>query len=227
MRSSTLDRLIGAGLCVLLAPMITGLAGWVRRADGPPAVIGLARAGRGGRPFRMWKLRTMHAAGEGEGASVTAGADPRVTRVGRRLRSLRLDELPQVLNVARGDMALIGPRPEACDLVDPDEPAWTKVLAVPPGVTGATQLVVHEWEERVIDGGGDHVARYRGTVLPVKLAIDRWYVRRASPLVDAVITWSMLERFALHREVTAIDRMVRREVPEAAAVDSVDGEVRR
>lgn len=169
----------------------------------------------------MWKLRTMTVgdpSGRSGGSELTTDADARITPTGRHLRRHRLDELPQILNVVRGDMALIGSRPETRELVDPADERWAEVLSVAPGITGATQLVVCRWEEQVMAGGGDHVARYRSTVLPVKLAIDGWYVRHASPLLDATIAWSMLERFVLRRPVTAIERQVRRHVPEANAV---------
>ena len=220
-RSGALDRIAAVVIGVVLGPVIGALAWWVHCSDGPPGIIALDRTGRAGQSFRMLKLRSMRVDdtfGRGVGAALTAGEDLRVTSTGRCLRRHRLDELPQVLNVVRGEMALIGSRPEACDLVDPNDSAWTEVLTVPPGITGATQLVVHEWEERVMSGGGDHVARYRSTVLPVKLAIDRWYVGRASPGLDAVIAWSMVERFVLRRPTSAIDRLVRREVPEARLV---------
>jgi lipopolysaccharide/colanic/teichoic acid biosynthesis glycosyltransferase len=216
-----LDRIAAVVLGVVLAPGVAALAGWVRWTDGPPGLLGLTRVGRHGRRFRMWKIRTMsaeHPSGRAGGAALTAGGDLRVTAFGARLRRLRLDEVPQLVNVVRGEMALIGSRPEAVELMDPEDPIWDEVLEVPPGITGATQLVVHEWEERVMAGGGDHVERYRTIVLPVKLAIDRWYVRRGSPVVDATIAWSMVERFALGRATTAIDRLVQREVVEAGAV---------
>lgn len=220
-----LDRVAALLLGLLLAPGVALLAGWVRWAEGPPSVLGLRRVGRRGRRFRMWKLRTMTVSqpwGGAGGSALTAGGDQRVTAVGARLRRLRLDEVPQVVNVVRGEMALIGSRPEAVELVDLNDPRWVEVLGVAPGITGATQLVVHEWEEQVMAGGGDHVERYRAVVLPVKLAIDAWYVRRGSPAVDATIVWSMVERFALGRAETTVDRLVRREVAEARAVPLAD-----
>ena len=188
-----------------------------------PALIALERIGRHGRSFRMWKLRSMRAAGTdgaATGAVITAGDDDRITVVGARLRRWRLDELPQVWNVLRGEMGLLGPRPETPSLVDPSDPRWARVLAVAPGITGPTQLVVERWEAAAL-GRDDAVEVYAAEILPVKLAVDAWYVAAASPVVDALVAWSMVERFLLGRELTAVERRVRRAVPEARALPAV------
>lgn len=220
LRSRVLDRVAALVLGPALAPVLAGAAAVARR-DGPPAFVGLPRVGRDGRSFTMWKVRTMAAGSRttrAPGPVLTASSgDARITPAGRWLRARRLDELPQVLNVARGEMALLGSRPETPELVDPDDPRWHHILRVPPGITGATQLLVHDWEEEVLAGTG-HVERYRDDVLPVKLAIDAWYVRRGTPLLDAAIVVAMVERFVLGRRETVVHRWVRREVPEAAAV---------
>lgn len=225
-RSRVLDRVAAVALGVALGPLVAGLSWRVRRHDGPPGLVALDRTGRGGRTFPMWKVRTMGAAdetGRSGGAVLTSGGDRRITPIGRVLRRHRLDELPQLLNVARGDMALIGCRPEAPAMVDLSDARWTDVLRVPPGITGATQIVVHAWEEDLLGGGGDHVERYVADILPVKLAIDRWYVRRGTPALDLAIVISMAERFILRRPVTVVDRWVRREVPEATVVPLAPG----
>lgn len=220
LRTAVVDRVAALVLLPLLGPVIAYLAWRVRREDGPPSVIGLDRVGADGAPFAMWKLRTMRVAGadgSAGGAAITSSADQRITPLGARLRRWRLDELPQVANVLRGDMGLLGPRPETPSLVDLQDPRWRAVLAVRPGITGPTQLVAEQWEADVLDEGG-HVDRYRLEVLPVKLAVDRWYVERATPWVDVVVAWSMVQRFVLGRSTTSVERLVRAEVPEAAVV---------
>ncbi len=219
-RTRFLDRLAALVLLPVLGPVAGALALVIRLRDGPPALIGLPRSGRDGVTFQMWKLRTMRAEltdGSSAGASITAAADARVTPLGWRLRRWRLDELPQLLNVISGDMGLLGPRPETPSLVEPLDPAWAAVLVVRPGITGATQLVVERWEAAVLEEG-DAVARYRSDILPLKLAVDRWYVERSSPRLDLGIAWSMVERFVLGRDDTWVQRRVRREVPAAAAL---------
>jgi lipopolysaccharide/colanic/teichoic acid biosynthesis glycosyltransferase len=219
-RTSVIDRLVALVLLPVLGPVIAYLAWRVRRDDGPPSLIGLDRVGAGGASFRMWKLRTMRVAAAGGtagGAAITSSDDQRITALGHRLRRHRLDELPQVVNVLRGDMGLLGPRPETPSLVDADDPRWDAVLAIRPGVTGPTQLVVEQWEAATLAEGG-HEDRYRTDVLPVKLAVDRWYVERCTPWIDLLVGWSMVQRFVLGRSETAVERLVRKQVPETAVI---------
>lgn len=220
LRSSVVDRIVAVALLPVLGPVIAYLAWRIRREDGSPSLIGLERVGEGGEVFRMWKLRTMRAAGadgSAGGAVITSSDDQRVTPFGARLRRHRLDELPQVINVVLGDMALLGSRPETPSLVDRDDPAWQAVLAIRPGVTGPTQLVAERWETAALAEGG-HEDRYRTEILPVKLAIDRWYVEQASVWLDLVVGWSMVQRFVLGRPETSVERTARRRVPEAEVI---------
>src|SRR5690606_27943420 len=99
--------------------------------------------GRSGAPFRMWKLRSMRAEradAAAAGSVITATDDDRITPIGATMRRWRLDELPQVWNVLRGEMGLLGSRPETPTMVEADDPAWAAVLAARPGVSGPTQL---------------------------------------------------------------------------------------
>ena len=191
-----IDRLVAGVLLVPLGPVLLVLAAWVRQREGAPAMISVPRVGRAGRLFRMRKVRTMRVGAPGGlagGPPLTARGDARVTPTGRILRRWRLDELAQVLNVARGDMLLLGPRPEAPEYVSLADERWRAVLAVPPGIAGPTQVLVDVWESDLVSrpDGND---RYRGTVLPVKLALDEWYVRRATPALDLLVVWSLLRK---------------------------------
>lgn len=219
-RSTVLDPLVALLLSPVLAPVVA-LLGWrIRRGDGGPAFVVLARCGRDGVPFGMWKLRSMRVAeagGAAGGGVITASDDDRVTPIGATIRRWRLDELPQVWNVIRGDMALFGPRPETPSLVDLDDERWRAVLLAKPGITGPTQLLVERWESSALAGDGV-VDRYQEEILPVKLAADRWYVEHASLLVDLQVAWSMAERFVLGRDQTSIERRLRASLPEAEAV---------
>jgi lipopolysaccharide/colanic/teichoic acid biosynthesis glycosyltransferase len=224
---STADRVLAVLLLALGAPIVAGLAWAVRRHDGHPGLIRLPRAGVDGAPFGMWKLRTMRPAaaagpvpsgdGSAGGASITAGDDDRITALGHRLRRHRLDELPNLFNVVAGQMALLGPRPETPAMVDDRDPRWQRVLAARPAIAGPTQLVCADWETAELRSG-DAEDVYRHKILPVKLAIDAWYVQRATPLVDATVVLSLVQRFVLGRPETVIHRRVRREVAEARAV---------
>lgn len=215
------DRVLAAAFLAPFAPVIAMCAWLVRRHDGAPALITVRRIGRQGRPFQMWKLRTMGAdvaGGRAAGAALTGAGDPRITPVGRWLRAYHLDELPQLYNVVRGEMGLLGPRPEAPEFVDPSDPAWATVLRAAPGMAGPTQLVVGDWERDVIAARGSQA--YVRDVLPVKLAIDGWYVRRAAPRLDALIALAMLRRAVSEGGAAQLAERVRDEVAEARLVGS-------
>lgn len=212
-----LDRLVAAVGLVVLSPVI-GVLGWlVHRHDGGPAFITVERVGRHGRPMRMWKLRSMRAEsadGRATGVSLTSAGDDRITPIGAKLRAGHLDELPQLFNVARGEMTLLGPRPEAPEYVDATDDDWRAVLAAPPGIAGPTQLAVGDWERDIITAAPDGSA-YERDVVPVKVAIDRWYVEQASPGIDALVVVGLARRLA-GRPVGALLERIRAGVPDAA-----------
>jgi lipopolysaccharide/colanic/teichoic acid biosynthesis glycosyltransferase len=218
-RSSVLDRVGAVLLLVILAPLLATLGLAVRLLDGKPAFVRVPRSGRDGVLFGMWKLRSMRAdlpGGLAGGADLTARDDDRITSIGRRLRRYRLDELPQLVNVARGEMALIGPRPEAPGYVSLGDSRWREVLAVPPGIAGASQALLIGWEAGVLRRTtGD--AAYRGEILPVKLAVDDWYVRKATPALDLLVVVSIVSALGGRRRGRLL-RRVRAEVREAAAI---------
>jgi lipopolysaccharide/colanic/teichoic acid biosynthesis glycosyltransferase len=203
---------------VIAAPLIVVCAAAVRLFDGCPAFIQLTRGGVGGEQFGMWKIRSMSTGQRtprSDGPPVTLGSDPRITRVGEYLRRYRLDELPQLVNVLRGEMSLIGPRPEALEFIGRQEPRWQKVLEARPGIAGVTQVLVHDWEQSFAGNALDASTLYAQRILPLKLGIDAWYVERASPVVDALVVLALAERFFCGRRWTALHRYAGRHIPEA------------
>jgi lipopolysaccharide/colanic/teichoic acid biosynthesis glycosyltransferase len=209
------DRWVAAVSGVLLAPVTAVLAVLIRIVDHRPGLIGLPRIGQDGHPFTMWKLRTMRDA-PGGAASFTVADDDRVTPLGDWLRRYRLDELPQLWNVARGDMALVGPRPEAPAYVDLDDPRWEATLAVRPGIAGPTQVVIHGWEATI-----SSPERYVAEVVPRKLEIDGWYAQHASPSIDLAVVRSVLRTVISPTATTAVHRRLRRELAGTmAAIDA-------
>jgi lipopolysaccharide/colanic/teichoic acid biosynthesis glycosyltransferase len=171
------DVVVAALLLVTLAPLLALLAGLVRLSGPGPVLYRGTRVGRDGRPFAMLKFRTM-VDGAARGAAITIHGDTRVTRLGRVLRVTKLDELPQLINVLRGEMSLVGPRPEAPEYVAHYTPEQLGVLAVRPGITGLAQVRFRH-EERLLYGP-DWEAVYLRSVLPAKLALDREYLRSRS-----------------------------------------------
>ncbi|HZS94704.1 MAG TPA: sugar transferase [Chloroflexota bacterium] len=135
------DLVVAGILLVLLSPLLAAIAIWVRLDSRGPIVIRQERVGAGGKTFRMLKFRTMNWKPEElDRAHPKRAADPRITRVGRRLRRTSLDELPQLWNVIKGDMSLVGPRPELPAIVESYEPWQWKRFVVPPGMTGWWQV---------------------------------------------------------------------------------------
>lgn len=211
------DRAVAAVVLALVSPVIAVVGWMIRRHDGGPALIRVERVGRGGTTIGMWKLRSMRAetsGGQATGVSLTSADDDRITPIGRWLRKGHLDELPQLLNVVRGEMALLGPRPEAPEFVDLRDERWRSVLEAPPGIAGPTQLAVGDWERDVITAAPDGSA-YEEVVVPVKLAIDRWYVSEASPSLDLAVVMGVVRHLTGGRPSALLDR-VRAAVPQAA-----------
>lgn len=156
---------------VVLAALPLALAVFL---DSPGSVLFRSpRVGHAGRPFAMLKFRTMRTGASGP--SLSAARDERYTPLGRWLARWRLDELPQLWNVLRGDMRLVGPRPELVQFVSafPDE--YERILTVPPGLTGPAQLAYAE-EGRVLADVADREGVYLESIMPLKVQIDLRYV---------------------------------------------------
>jgi lipopolysaccharide/colanic/teichoic acid biosynthesis glycosyltransferase len=152
--------------------------------DSPGSVIFRStRIGRNGRPFAMLKFRKMRAGAKGH--ALTLQDDERFTPIGRFLAATRLDELPQVWNVIRGDMRLVGPRPEIECFVSEFAEQYEEILTVTPGITGVAQLEF--LDEKTLLDGADPAAAYREHVLPHKIKVDLAYVRTRSLVSDLTI----------------------------------------
>ncbi|MEZ5401935.1 MAG: sugar transferase [Bryobacteraceae bacterium] len=171
------ERVAAAAALVLLAPVLAAIAVLIVIEDGFPVFFRQDRMGRGGNSFRLLKFRSM--VHRSSGTQVTAKGDSRITRIGAFLRRLKLDELPQLWNVVRGDMALIGPRPEVPRYVEYGDPRWKEVLSVRPGITDLATLVYRN-EEEILAGASDPDMCYRAEVLPRKLELNLEYLRERS-----------------------------------------------
>jgi len=179
-----LDFTVAALGLLLLAPLFVLIALAIK-LDSPGGVFfAHRRVGRYGRPFKVLKFRTMVQDAPKRGGAITAGHDPRITRVGRILRKTKLDELPQLWNVLKGEMSLVGPRPEVEPYVALWEPTLReKVLSVRPGITGLTQIR-YRHEETLLAQQPDPETYYREVLLPLKLQSDAEYVDRRTLLYD-------------------------------------------
>jgi lipopolysaccharide/colanic/teichoic acid biosynthesis glycosyltransferase len=179
------DFVVALGGLVLLAPIFIGVAVLVKCGSRGPVFYLGDRIGRHGRTFRIFKFRSMVVNADRQGPDITHGGDPRITRVGALLRRTKLDELPQLWNVLRGEMSLVGPRPEAPRYVASYTPGQRQVLAVRPGITGLTQLAYRNEEEYLSPDTWEQ--DYVGILMPQKLAMDLEYVQHRSFALDMQI----------------------------------------
>ena len=179
----TFDILVaGAGL-LMTAPLLGLIALLVRASSQGPVFFRQERMGRGFRPFQILKFRTMIVDAPRLGGPLTAGDDPRITRVGRFLRKTKLDELPQLINVLRGDMSFVGPRPEVRRYVEMYRADYEQLLTVRPGITDLASLR-YRHESELLGQYADPDAAYIKVILPDKIALGREYIVRSSVLFD-------------------------------------------
>lgn len=192
-------------LLVAFSPLLLVLVVAVRLGSPGPAFFRQQRVGRGGRLFTLVKLRTMRQQPAGATASyVTASGDPRITRLGRLLRATKLDELPQLWNVLRGELSFVGPRPEVPSLVDLGDPRWVRVLETRPGLTDPVTLRLRN-EEELLARAPDRETFYRRVLQPWKLAGYIEYLERRSPSSDLRVIWRTLTVVVLPRRAPPPD----------------------
>lgn len=170
-----MDKYLSVVGLLVVGPLLGWLAWRIRRDSPGPAFFRQLRAGENGRPFRLWKFRTMRTDVDPYGDSPQTGDDPRITRLGRWLRETSLDELPQLINVVRGEMSLVGPRPLYLQQVAEWNERQRRRLLMQPGITGLAQ----------INGRGS-------LTLEEKLEWDVRYVETASLRHDVGILWHTL-----------------------------------
>jgi len=178
---------------LLLSPLLLLAAAWIKLDSPGPALFRQTRVGRFGVPFTIHKFRTMRVEA---GAALTVGADPRITRAGHLLRQTKLDELPQLWDVLRGAMSLVGPRPELPRYVAcyPAE-LRDRVLAVRPGITDPASLAFSH-EAELLAAAADPEREYREVVLPAKLRLSADYAEHASLASDLRLILVTLARVA-------------------------------
>lgn len=173
----------GLGLLVL-APLLLVVALWIKWDSPGPVMFRQERVGRYGRPFFIHKFRSMRVDAPALGPQITIGEDPRITRSGRFIRRSKIDELPQLWDVLRGAMSLVGPRPEVPRYVALYPAALREVvLSVRPGITDPASLAFRDESERLA-AAPDPERLYVEVILPEKLRLSAAYVREASLLTD-------------------------------------------
>jgi lipopolysaccharide/colanic/teichoic acid biosynthesis glycosyltransferase len=173
----------GLGL-VGLAPVLGACALAVKMSSPGPVLFGHERVGLGGRRFKVLKFRSM--THRSSGAQITSANDARITPIGRVLRRYKLDELPQLINVLRGDMSLVGPRPEVARYVERYPDAYARILQVRPGITDLAAIEYRD-EEQLLAAATDPEQVYVSEILPAKIRLYDAYLEQRSLLMDAKI----------------------------------------
>lgn len=185
MLKRTFDVMASLDGLFLTWPLMLAIAVIIKFTSRGPILYQASRVGKDGKIFRMYKFRTMVINADKMGPAVTGAQDPRITPIGRFLRKTKLDELPQLINVLRGDMSLVGPRPEDPRYVKYYTPDQLQTLKVRPGITSpasvkyrneSTMLEGDNWEQQYID-----------KIMPVKLALDANYAKKPTVWRDALV----------------------------------------
>lgn len=168
---------------ILLSPVFAVLAVWIKADSRGPVMFRQTRITRYGKPFRIYKFRTMVADAPSRGAQVTVQGDSRITKVGAKLRGCRLDELPQLFNILRGEMSFVGVRPEVPRYVEQYSEEMYATLLMPAGVTSQASILYKD-EQTLLDGVEDPDRVYVETVLPGKMKYNLEQLRDFSFLRD-------------------------------------------
>jgi lipopolysaccharide/colanic/teichoic acid biosynthesis glycosyltransferase len=185
---------------IILSPVLLLVSLLIKLEDGGPVFYRGIRVGKDGKPFRIFKFRTMVPDAEKMGVYSTADDDPRITRIGRILRKYKIDELPQLINVLKGEMSFVGPRPEVPAYVEKFTEEERKILSVRPGITDWASL----WdvdEGAILAGSPDPDKAYEELIRPTKIHLQLKYVREHSFLTDIKIIILTLLSIILRRQL--------------------------
>ncbi len=180
---------------LLLSPLLVLIAIAVKCSSQGPVFFLQERVGRSFRRFKIYKFRTMVVDAPKLGPEITAGQDPRITGVGRFLRKWKLDELPQLVNVLKGEMSFVGPRPEVPRYVDMFREDYACVLSVRPGITDPASLKYRD-EAAILAESADPENTYVHEILPEKILLAKEYVAQASLRGDIALIWKTIRHVA-------------------------------
>jgi lipopolysaccharide/colanic/teichoic acid biosynthesis glycosyltransferase len=197
------DILLSLAGLLVLAPLFAAVALFIKLDSRGPVFFRQERVGRHFRPFAIYKFRTMTEGAEKEGALITIRGDKRITRVGHFLRNYKIDELPQLFNVLRGDMSLVGPRPEVREYVQLFRADYEKLLAMRPGITDPASLRYSD-EESALASADNWQDDYLKRILPEKIRLSLRYLDDRNFLTDLALILQTIFK------VTDVRRLMRR-----------------
>jgi lipopolysaccharide/colanic/teichoic acid biosynthesis glycosyltransferase len=178
-----LDIIVASAALTILGPFMFLIAVAIAMESGSPVLFSQIRVGQHGRPFRMFKFRKFHTRCGTDDYPLTLEGDPRMTAVGQALRATKLDELPQFWNVIRGDMSMVGPRPETLPFADCFAGGLEQILSYKPGILGPSQVLFRD-ESTLFPSDADPCAFYRTVLFPAKALVDLEYYQRRTLLRD-------------------------------------------
>lgn len=204
------DASVSGIALVALLPVFAVVAAAIKFDSAGPVFFRQIRVGRGGRPFRVYKFRSMVDGASRAGTALTVKADPRITRLGAFLRARKIDELPQLINVFVGQMSFVGPRPEVPEYMEfYSRKQRAIILSMRPGITDYAAILYRD-ESVLLDGAGDPIEIYRDRIMPVKFALYERYSREIGLVNDirlilATLALLISERspdwFGIHRDL--------------------------
>jgi lipopolysaccharide/colanic/teichoic acid biosynthesis glycosyltransferase len=187
------DLLFSSLGLVVLSPVLAALALLVWLEDHGPVFYRQVRVGLHGKPFRIWKFRSMVLNADRQGLPLTVGRDPRITRVGSILRQTKLDELPQLFNVLVGEMSFVGPRPEVQKYVELYSPEQRQVLELIPGITDLASIK-YRAESELLAASNSPEQTYIDEIMPAKIRLNLEYAQGSSVLSDLLVILRTLVR---------------------------------
>ncbi|MGZ3996819.1 MAG: sugar transferase [Flavisolibacter sp.] len=176
---------------LLLQPLFVVIAIMIKVDSKGPVFFRQGRVGKNFKRFMIYKFRTMVVDAEKKGLRITSGGDNRVTRVGRMLRKFKIDELPQLFNVLKGDMSLVGPRPEVIKYVEWYKDDYERILSIRPGITDISSMTFRN-EESILQGVDDPERYYVHVLLPEKMRLAREYIQNVSFFYDVELIFKTL-----------------------------------
>ena len=204
-------RLFDVGVAVtglvFLSPLLLVVALLIKATSTGPVFYKPTRVGKLGRPFVLYKFRSMCVDADKQGSTITTKADARITSLGRLLRRSKIDELPQLINVLKAEMSVVGPRPEDPKYLQYYTEEQLKVLSIKPGITSPAS-VTYRHEEQLLSGA-DWQNQYIEEILPAKLSLELGYIERKSLRMDLWIVWKTFQSLFRSPQETGIRKRQR------------------
>ena len=177
---------------ILLLPLLIPIAIWIKFSSKGPLFYVQKRVGKDFVEFNLYKFRSMVIDADKIGPGVTSGDDPRITKVGKIIRKTKIDELPQLLNVLKGDMSLVGPRPELMKFIEQKNEEYKKVLSIKPGITDNAAIEFRD-EETIMEQYEDKEKAYTDVVLPQKIKLYYQYIDNINLKNDIILILKTLK----------------------------------